>query len=99
MTDSRSPIDGDVGPPILVPVFEGIPKDWKELQSLVALLFTGMGCSAEVEKSVNAVRGVVELDVVATDTASGQKITYVCECKLWGKPVSQHVVQGFRTVV
>lgn len=82
-----------------VPIFEGVPKDWKELQSLVALLFTGMGCTAEVEKSVHAARGSAELDVVATDMVSGHKITYVCECKLWGKPVSQHVVHGFRTVV
>jgi hypothetical protein len=82
-----------------VPIFDGAPKDWKELQALVALLFSGMGCTAEVEKSVPAARGAVELDVFATDSASGHKITYVCECKLWSKPVSQHVVHSFRTVV
>ena len=91
--------DWQLTAPPEVPIFEGVPKDWRELQSLVALLFTGMGCTAEVEKSVHAARGFAELDVVATDMVSGHKITYVCECKLWGKPVSQHVVHGFRSVV
>jgi hypothetical protein len=58
-----------------------------------------MGCAAEVEKSIETARGSVEVDVFATDVVSGHDITYVCECKLWTKPISQHVVHSFRTVV
>jgi hypothetical protein len=76
------------------PIFAGAPKGWQKLQSLVALLFNGMGCVAEVEKSIETARGSVELDIFATDLAPGHKITYVGECKLWSKPVGKQVLES-----
>jgi|HubBroStandDraft_6_1064221.scaffolds.fasta_scaffold2648679_1 restriction system protein len=69
--------------PPRTPIFEGAPRHWQDLQGLVALLFTGMGCTAEVEKSIETARGSVELDVFATDSASGHNITYCAKCNLW----------------
>ena len=85
--------------PAHVPIFEGQPRTWRELQSLVALTFREMGCSAEVEKSVTTARGTVNIDVLVNDANARPMITYVCECKLWNRRAFQNVVHGFRTVV
>ena len=43
-----------------------IPKDWRHLQDLVCKYLNQAGYSAEVAKTINTVRGKVEVDVFVT---------------------------------
>lgn len=74
------------------------PKDWRELQNKVALLFTQAGYSADVEHELKTVRGGKRVDVYV-DLHEPLMGPVICECKYWGKRVPQNEVHAFRTVV
>jgi Restriction endonuclease len=80
-------------------IYSDIPKDWWDLQNKVAGIFLDCGCEVEVEKEVQTVRGPVDVDVFVIDPLQSPKLTYLCECKQWGKRVPKMVVHAFRTVV
>jgi len=81
-------------------VFDRDPKDWRDLQILVAQLFREMDCEASVEVPVSLVRGETKkVDVLVHDNSREPKSVYIIECKHWKRHVKQEVVHAFRTVV
>lgn len=75
------------------------PLDWKELQRGVCRILNEVGINASLEQSLDTPRGTVEVDVYGIDENSVEKIKYIIECKNWGKPVPQHVIHSFTTVL
>jgi hypothetical protein len=80
-------------------IYHQLPSNWQDLQNKVAEIFADMGFATEVEKHIETVRGGVNIDVYAIDKTHSPELIYLCECKHWGNPVPQMVVQAFRTVV
>lgn len=76
-----------------------LPADWKELQEGVRRIFRNIGLSANVEVDIETPRGSVNVDVVAVDGRSVDKIKYIVECKNWNSPIPQSVVHSFTTVM
>jgi restriction system protein len=76
-----------------------IPTDWRQLQSEVGRILEECGFTVEVEKTVQTVRGEVELDVYAEEEVRGRRYSIICECKHWKSRVPQNVIHAFRTVV
>lgn len=74
-------------------------EDWKRLQHSVCRLLNEVGLSAEEEVVLKTPRGTVEVDVLAIDESSVDKIRYVVECKNWATTIPQHVVHSFTTVM
>jgi hypothetical protein len=75
------------------------PADWKELQKGVCRIFRNIGLYANVEVDLETPRGSVNVDVLAIDGRSVDKIKYIVECKNWNHPIPQHVVHSFTTVM
>lgn len=74
------------------------PSNWIDLQNLVCKYLRQAGYEAESPKTINTVRGEVEVDVFAS--AKNELIRYfVCECKYWNTPVPKEKIHAFRTVV
>jgi hypothetical protein len=80
-------------------IFAGEPSGWKELEEQVARIFRDMGFAAELQRCIETVRGVVEVDVLAMSQNLKPRQVYLCECKYWRKRVPKTVVHSFRTVV
>ncbi|EIK69535.1 hypothetical protein PseBG33_0204 [Pseudomonas synxantha BG33R] len=76
-----------------------LPEDWRDLQSGVQRIFRNVGLSAEVEVDLETPRGSVNVDVMAVDVRSVDKIRYIVECKNWGSTIPQSVVHSFTTVM
>ena len=76
-----------------------VPQNWRELQEQTARILRECGFAVEVEKTLETVRGRVEIDVYAEETVDGRRYVILCECKLWRARVPQNVIHGFRTVV
>jgi restriction system protein len=76
-----------------------IPNSWQKLQNQTARILEECGFSVEVEKTIETVRGAVEIDVYAEEIIKGRKYIILCECKNWKSRVPQNVIHGFRTVV
>jgi len=75
------------------------PKKWQDLQLGVCRIFRNVGLSAEVEMDLMTPRGSVNVDVLAVDGGSLDKIKYIVECKNWASSVPQSVVHSFTTVL
>jgi hypothetical protein len=75
------------------------PKNWEELQSLTCQLFTELGCTCEIEKSIDVLRGSKEIDVYIEDKISNPSLIYLCECKNWNGKVPKGTVHEFRSIV
>lgn len=75
-----------------------IPADWRDLQDKVCKYLKQAGYQAETTKTIELVRGQVEVDVFATTDDEMLK-QFVCECKYWNTSVSQEKIHAFRTVV
>ncbi len=74
------------------------PENWIELQNLVSKYLNDAGYSAVSPKTIQTVRGKVQVDVFAS--ANTELIQqFICECKCWSTPVSKEKVHAFRTVV
>lgn len=76
-----------------------LPTNWKDLQNGVQRIFRNVGLYAEVEANVETPRGSVNVDVLAIDPKSVDKIRYIVECKNWSNSVPQSVVHSFTTVM
>lgn len=74
------------------------PANWQDLQDKVCKYLNQAGYQAETTKTIELVRGQVEVDVFATTDDEMLK-QFVCECKYWNTPVSQEKIHAFRTVV
>ncbi|TDO95579.1 restriction endonuclease [Marinomonas balearica] len=75
------------------------PEKWQDLQLGVRRIFRNVGLSADVEVDLVTPRGLVNVDVLAIDGQSVDKIKYIVECKNWGKTIPQSVVHSFTTVM
>jgi hypothetical protein len=75
------------------------PEDWKDLQDGVRRIFRNLGLSSEVEINLATPRGSVNVDVLAVDERSLDKIKYIVECKNWNTTIPQSVVHSFTTVM
>lgn len=75
-----------------------IPTDWRNLQDLVCKYLNQAGYSAEVAKTIDTVRGKVEVDVFATAKNELLK-KFICECKFWETAVPKEKIHAFRTQV
>lgn len=75
-----------------------VPSSWKDLQDIVCKYLNQCGYHAESPKTIDMVRGQVEVDVFAT-TDDELLRQFVCECKYWETPVPQEKIHAFRTVV
>jgi Restriction endonuclease len=80
-------------------IFDDEPGDWRELQDRVAQLFSEIGCEVKVGEQVTLVRGEKEIDVSVRDPQTTPASVYLCECKLWSRPIPQEVIHSFRTVL
>jgi hypothetical protein len=76
-----------------------LPEDWRDLQSGVQRIFRNVGLSADVEVDLETPRGSVNVDVMAVDVRSVDKVRYIVECKNWGTSIPQSVVHSFTTVM
>ncbi len=76
-----------------------LPENWQDLQTGVQRIFRNVGLFAEVEVDLETPRGSVNVDVLATDVRSVDKIRYIVECKNWGSSIPQTVVHSFTTVM
>lgn len=75
-----------------------IPTDWRNLQELVCKYLNQAGYSAEVAKTIDTVRGKVEVDVYAT-TKNELLKKFICECKFWKTAVPKEKIHAFRMQV
>ena len=76
-------------------IFSDEPKNWQDLQNKVAYILQSCGYQVETPKTIQTVRGAVEVDVLAkTD-----EMTIICECKYWKYKVPQNVIFSFRTII
>lgn len=66
---------------------------------MVGQMFREIGCEVTVGYVAPNVRGRKEIDVYVKDPIITPPATYLCECKLWARPVPQEVVHSFRTVM
>lgn len=74
------------------------PQTWQHLQDLVCKYLNEAGYQAESPKTIETVRGEVEVDVFAS--AKNELIrTFICECKYWNTAVPKEKIHAFRTVV
>lgn len=75
-----------------------IPNTWRDLQDKVCKYLNQAGFQAETTKTIDTVRGTVEVDVFATGNDEKLK-QFICECKHWETPVPKEKIHAFRTVV
>ena len=78
---------------------ESAPVDWQDLQRQVAQILTECNLQVEIEKTVETVRGTVEIDVFGVDEEQTPPVAYLCECKHWSSAIPKTIVHAFRTVV
>jgi len=80
-------------------ITRAIPSDWKDLQQQVAQILEECGLETYVGRTIETVRGTVEIDVYAEDEEQKPAVTYLCECKRWKSSIPKTIVHSFRTVV
>lgn len=78
---------------------DSIPTHWRDLQAQVGRILQECGFSVEPEKTIETVRGSVDIDVYAQDTTQKPTTVFLCECKRWKSSVPKTVVHAFRTVI
>jgi hypothetical protein len=73
--------------------------DWKEYQEHTAELFRRLGCSAEVDKTVQGVRAEHKIDVWVVFKKFGLEMKWVVECKYWNTNVPKEKVLALNTII
>ncbi|WP_348825511.1 restriction endonuclease [Flavobacterium aestuarii] len=74
------------------------PKNWRELQLFVSEILNECGYVTQIEKTIQTLRGKVEIDVYA-EKEEGIKTIILCECKFWKNNIPQTVVHSLRSVI
>lgn len=74
------------------------PNNWKELQDKVCKFLNEAGYPSESPKTIDTVRGKVEVDVFSTSETELIK-QFICECKFWNTPIPKEKIHAFRTIV
>jgi hypothetical protein len=80
-------------------ITEASPQSWQDLQTQVARVLQECGFTVEIERTVDTVRGSVEIDVFAVEAVDSRTYTTLVECKNWAARVPKSVIHAFRTVV
>jgi hypothetical protein len=75
------------------------PDRWEDLETHVAEILIKAGLDVESPRSIETVRGSVDVDVYAVQVVGERRLVILCECKHWRKAVPKTVVHSFRTVV
>jgi hypothetical protein len=73
--------------------------NWREYQERVADLFRELGCSAEVEASVEGVRATHDIDVWVVFERFGLEHRWAIECKYWDTPIPKEKVLTLKSIV
>jgi len=73
--------------------------DWKDLQNKVGEVLKNCGFNVEIEKTLQTVRGTVEVDVYAEENINGRKYSIICECKRWNSDIPQEKIYALRSVL
>lgn len=75
------------------------PETWQDLQYIVYTAFKQLGYLAHLEKKIESVRSIIEIDVFAEKNLG--KFDYekiIIECKHWNSNIPQEIVHSVRTV-
>lgn len=80
-------------------IYSQEPTNWQDLQIKVGEVFAGLGCNVTIEKTIQLVRGHVNVDVFVEDNTASPILTYISECKFWETEIPKSVVHSFRTVI
>jgi len=80
-------------------IYKDEPEDWKDLEIKVNAILSECGMNSQRNADITTVRGEVNVDILAIDSASLPKIIYICECKHWNSPIPKTIIHAFRTVV
>ena len=75
------------------------PNDWKDLQVKVGRILTQCNFDVSIEKKIQSIRSVVEIDVYAEELIDDRVYKILVECKMWKYSIPQHVIHSMRTVV
>lgn len=73
--------------------------DWNQYQEEVATVFRSVGLSAETNIKVKGIRGNHLIDVLVTFDSYGQKIIWICECKLWKSSIPKEKILTLYQIV
>ncbi len=73
--------------------------NWRDFQTETAEVFTAAGCGAEIEKTVEGVRGKHDVDVYVTFKKYGIGCTWIIECKFWNSNVPKEKVAALQSIV
>ncbi len=79
-------------------IYTAAPSNWKDLEERTSKFLTELGYVCEIEKDIETVRGVVNVDVIAKSKEVPNTVV-ICECKCWNKAIPQTVIHSFRTVI
>ncbi|MES2331205.1 MAG: restriction endonuclease [Bacteroidota bacterium] len=80
-------------------IIDAVPASWKDLQNKVGRILEECGFVVEVEYSMTAVRGKIEVDVYARETIDSREYLIACECKHWKDNIPRAIIQSFKTDV
>ena len=80
-------------------IFINEPINWKDLQLKTSYLLSDLGYLCEIEKDIETVRGIVNIDVFGQNLNLQPTQILLVECKQWSKNVPKTVIHSFRTVV
>lgn len=82
----------------IIRITNEVPISWKDLHDKVCKYLNQWGYHAESPKTIELVRGQVEVDVfAATDDELLRQ--FICECKFWETPVPQEKIHVLGHVV
>lgn len=73
--------------------------NWRNYQEKVAQAFRDLGATVETESTATGARGFHKIDVLIDLTVYGIKLKWVCECKLWNRPIQKHSILTFHSIV
>ena len=76
-----------------------VPVHWREFQEETAQIFLAAGCSAEVDATVNGVRGRHKVDVYVTFKKYGIDCSWIIECKDWNSNIPKEKVAALQSIV
>ncbi len=80
-------------------IYDQPPKNWKDLQKLIYQVYKEMDCDVYIEKDVQTIRGITNIDVYVRDVQQSPPLVYLCECKNWNRLIPKGIVYAFRTLV
>ena len=65
-------------------IYSKDPKNWQQLESWVANVFTDIGCDTSVGIPAKDSDGIIDVDVWVVDNRDKPAVSYHVECKHWG---------------